>query len=104
MALGVLSECYNNNQDHTSLLLNLERENWGKTTSLSLAKQADNKNFIAHSGVQNLLTEIWSGKLSDENNYWLVRRLTRHSQNFCGTLRSFTALFRTFAALLELSH
>ncbi|XP_022111704.1 transient receptor potential cation channel subfamily M member 5-like [Acanthaster planci] len=74
LALGVLNECYNDDSDRTSLLLVREQENWGRTTSLSLAKQADNKNFIAHSGVQNLLTEIWSGKLSDENNYWLVSR------------------------------
>ncbi|XP_033624226.1 transient receptor potential cation channel subfamily M member-like 2 isoform X2 [Asterias rubens] len=72
VALGVLGECYANNQDHTSLLLACEQKNWGKSTNLNLAKQAENKNFIAHSGVQKLLTEIWNGKLSDENNYWLV--------------------------------
>ena len=75
MALGVLGECYANNQDHTSLLLACEQKNWGKSTNLNLAKQAENKNFIAHSGVQKLLTEIWNGKLSDENNYWLVSLL-----------------------------
>ncbi|XP_038079151.1 transient receptor potential cation channel subfamily M member 2-like isoform X2 [Patiria miniata] len=72
LALGVLNECYNDDKDLTALLLVMEQENWGKTTSLSLAKQGDNKNFIAHTGVQNLLTEIWSGKLSYKNNYWLL--------------------------------
>ena len=72
MAIGVLNECYNEDEERTALILVRELPNWGYQTCLNVAVSADNKNFIAHSGVQNLLTEIWMGKLSDENNYWKV--------------------------------
>ncbi|XP_033625076.1 transient receptor potential cation channel subfamily M member-like 2 isoform X2 [Asterias rubens] len=72
LAIGVLNECYNDDPERTSVVLVREQEEWGNVTNLATAKHAENRNFIAHSGVQNLLTEIWNGKLSDENNYWLL--------------------------------
>ena len=75
LAIGVLNECYNDDPERTSVVLVREQEEWGNVTNLATAKHAENRNFIAHSGVQNLLTEIWNGKLSDENNYWLVSLL-----------------------------
>ncbi|XP_038076672.1 transient receptor potential cation channel subfamily M member-like 2 isoform X3 [Patiria miniata] len=89
LAIGVLNECYNDDPERTSLLLVREQDNWGKSTSLSLAKHAKNKNFIAHSGVQNLLTEIWNGKLSDENNGYLLWLCM-----ICPFIIPFTVIFR----------
>ena len=72
MAIGVLNECYNEDEERTALILVRELRSWGNQTCLGIAVNADNKEFIGHSGVQNLLTEIWMGKLSNENSYWKV--------------------------------
>ncbi|XP_016519295.1 transient receptor potential cation channel subfamily M member 2-like [Poecilia formosa] len=71
-AIGVFSECYNNNEERAQKLLVRVSRLWGETTCLRLALEADDKNFVAHSGVQALLTQIWWGKLSDENCLWKV--------------------------------
>ncbi len=72
LAIGVLNECFGEDENRTADILIRELPNWGRVTSLSLAVAAENKNFIAHSGVQNLLSQIWLGKLSVENNSIMV--------------------------------
>lgn len=72
LAIGVLSECYDQEEDRTLIMMIRELPNWGSTTCLTMAVQAQNRKFIAQSVVQNLLTQIWMGKISDENSYWKV--------------------------------
>uniref|UniRef100_A0A8C4NCI5 TRPM SLOG domain-containing protein n=1 Tax=Eptatretus burgeri TaxID=7764 RepID=A0A8C4NCI5_EPTBU len=40
-------------------------DKWGGSTCLELAYNAVAKDFFAHCGVQNLLTQIWCGEMSD---------------------------------------
>eukprot|EP00057_Strongylocentrotus_purpuratus_P010202 XP_011664676.1 PREDICTED: transient receptor potential cation channel subfamily M member 2 isoform X5 [Strongylocentrotus purpuratus] len=68
LAIGVLNECYIEDEERSALLLVCELPYWGNSTCLSLAVEAVDKNFIAHSGVQSLLTQIWMGKISDETS------------------------------------
>ncbi|XP_071942447.1 transient receptor potential cation channel subfamily M member-like 2 isoform X2 [Antedon mediterranea] len=66
-AIGVLNECYNEDEERTSIILVRELRQWGHATCLSLAVNGNMKKFVSQQGVQNLLTEIWMGKLSKDN-------------------------------------
>lgn len=50
--LGVYTECQNCNPERAQKLLVRVSPYWGKTTCLRLALEADDKNFVAQSGVQ----------------------------------------------------
>ncbi|XP_037542317.1 transient receptor potential cation channel subfamily M member 2 [Nematolebias whitei] len=71
-AIGVFSECYDSDEERAQKLLVRVSHFWGKTTCLRLALEADNKNFVAQSGIQALLTQIWCGELSVDNRVWRV--------------------------------
>ncbi|XP_034741954.1 transient receptor potential cation channel subfamily M member 2 [Etheostoma cragini] len=71
-AIGVFSECNNSNEEWAQKLLVQASPFWGRTTCLRLALEADDKSFVAQSGVQALLTQIWCGELSVVNPVWRV--------------------------------
>ncbi|XP_067459474.1 transient receptor potential cation channel subfamily M member 2-like isoform X1 [Thunnus thynnus] len=71
-AIGVFSECYNSDNERAQRLLVRASPSWGRTTCFRLALEADDKNFVALSGVQALLTQIWCGELSVDNPVWRV--------------------------------
>ncbi|XP_033100603.1 transient receptor potential cation channel subfamily M member-like 2 [Anneissia japonica] len=71
-AIGVLNECYNEDEERTSIILVREFHQWGRATCLSLAVNGRMKKFVSQQGVQNLLTEIWMGKLSKENSFYTL--------------------------------
>ncbi|XP_054888328.1 transient receptor potential cation channel subfamily M member 2-like isoform X2 [Poeciliopsis prolifica] len=71
-AIGVFNQCYKSDKERAQKLLVRISSFWGKTTSLRLALEANDKNFVAQSGVQALLSQIWCGKLSVENPVWRV--------------------------------
>ncbi|ESO08545.1 hypothetical protein HELRODRAFT_190762 [Helobdella robusta] len=76
LALGVLNECYSVDQSKATLLLVRQMSSFGETTVLKMAVQADHKEFVAHPACQNLLTNIWTDQLSDDNNYiWIILAL-----------------------------
>lgn len=49
---GVFSQCHKNDEERARKLLVRVSPFWGKTTCLRLALEADDKNFVAQSGVQ----------------------------------------------------
>ncbi|XP_060786573.1 transient receptor potential cation channel subfamily M member 2-like [Neoarius graeffei] len=69
-AIGMFSECHRHDKQRAQKLLTRVSPSWGKTTSLCLALEAHDKTFIAHSGVQAFLTQIWCGELAVENSLW----------------------------------
>uniref|UniRef100_A0A3Q3VTW1 Uncharacterized protein n=1 Tax=Mola mola TaxID=94237 RepID=A0A3Q3VTW1_MOLML len=71
-AIGVFSKCHNSDEERAQKLLVRVSPLWGQTTCLRLALKADDKNFVAQSGVQALLTQIWCGELSVDNPVWRV--------------------------------
>ena len=73
LAVGVLSECYNSNPKSTSQLLVREVETFGKTTTLQLAVEAKNMEFVAHPASQAVLTKIWMGQLVEDNHPLAVK-------------------------------
>ncbi|XP_061081599.1 transient receptor potential cation channel subfamily M member 2-like isoform X1 [Conger conger] len=69
-AIGVFSECYSHDVQRAQRLLIRISPSWGRTTCLRLALEADDKSFVAHAGVQGLLTQIWCGELAVDNPQW----------------------------------
>uniref|UniRef100_A0A8C7TEZ4 TRPM SLOG domain-containing protein n=1 Tax=Oncorhynchus mykiss TaxID=8022 RepID=A0A8C7TEZ4_ONCMY len=71
-AIGVFSECHCCDEERAQRMLIRISSSWGQTTCLRLALEADDKSFVAHSGVQALLTQIWCGELAADNPLWRV--------------------------------
>ncbi|XP_061736092.1 transient receptor potential cation channel subfamily M member 2 [Nerophis ophidion] len=71
-AIGVFTRCYSSGEERAKKLLVRVSPLWGRTTCLRLALAANCKSFVALSGVQALLTEIWCGELSVANPVWRV--------------------------------
>ncbi|XP_078142127.1 transient receptor potential cation channel subfamily M member 2 [Centroberyx gerrardi] len=71
-AIGVFSECYSCDEERAQKLLVRASPSWGRTTCLRLALEADDKSFVAQSGVQALLTQIWCGELAVDSPVWRV--------------------------------
>ncbi|XP_066542040.1 transient receptor potential cation channel subfamily M member 2-like [Hoplias malabaricus] len=71
-AIGVFNECHSHDEQRAQKLLTRVSTSWGGATSLRLAFEADDKSFIAHSGVQALLTQIWCGELAVDNPHWKI--------------------------------
>jgi len=66
----VLTECYVEDERKAQLLLTRDLANFGNKTVLRLAKEADNKLFLANVACQSLLDRIWMGRMA-LNNGWL---------------------------------
>ncbi|XP_062862686.1 transient receptor potential cation channel subfamily M member 2 [Trichomycterus rosablanca] len=69
-AIGVFNECYTCDKQRAQKLLTRVSPSWGGTTCFCLALEANDKAFIAHSGVQALLTQMWCGQLAVDTPYW----------------------------------
>ncbi|XP_031442375.1 transient receptor potential cation channel subfamily M member 2 [Clupea harengus] len=69
-AIGVFSECHSWDDQRAQRLLIRISPSWGKTTCLRLALEANDKSFVAQSGVQALLTQIWCGELAVDTPQW----------------------------------
>ncbi|KAI0235843.1 Transient receptor potential cation channel subfamily M member 2 [Lamellibrachia satsuma] len=67
LAVGVLTECYEEDERKAQLLLTRRLPNFGGKTVLRLAAEADNKLFIANVACQSLLNRIWMGKMALSN-------------------------------------
>ncbi|KAJ3591817.1 hypothetical protein NHX12_006949 [Muraenolepis orangiensis] len=68
----VFSECHSCDEERAQRLLIRVSPSWGRTTCVRLALEADDKSFVAHCGVQMLLTQIWCGELAVDNPLWRV--------------------------------
>ncbi|XP_032880095.1 transient receptor potential cation channel subfamily M member 2 [Amblyraja radiata] len=71
-AVGLFTECYRKHAKRAQKLLVRVSASWGNTTCLRLALEAESKKFMAHGGVQDLLTKIWWGELSVETHTWQI--------------------------------
>ncbi|KAJ7363534.1 Transient receptor putative cation channel sub M member 7 [Desmophyllum pertusum] len=63
LALGLLDQCFQTNEELTQQLLTYHLENWGGKTCLSLAVAIEHEEFLAHCSCQTLLTDIWTGAM-----------------------------------------
>ncbi|XP_018580884.1 transient receptor potential cation channel subfamily M member 2 [Scleropages formosus] len=88
-AVGVFSECYAWNDQRAQKLLTRISPFWGRTTCLRLALEADDKSFVAHTGVQSLLTQMWCGELAVSNSSWKVLLCIPFTPLICTGLLTF---------------
>jgi len=70
IALGVLSECYSSDEQKAKMLLIRQLPSYGNATILQLAVEGTNKEFISHQACQQLLNNIWYGKLDELSCTW----------------------------------
>ena len=71
-ATGIVNYCNDISTETCHKILKAEHPTWGEKACLDLAVQADCKDFIAQSGCQTLVREVWFGELSDRNAPWKV--------------------------------
>ena len=71
-ATGIVNYCNDISTETCHKILKAEHPTWGEKACLDLAVQADCKDFIAQSGCQTLVREVWLGELSDRNAPWKV--------------------------------
>ncbi|RMX42269.1 hypothetical protein pdam_00009856 [Pocillopora damicornis] len=72
-AIGVLQECYEENETLSQTLLVKELDNFGNLTALDLAVMAEDQNFIAHTSCQVLLTRLWMGAMAMNTKWWKLQ-------------------------------
>uniref|UniRef100_UPI00398E55D5 transient receptor potential cation channel subfamily M member 4a n=1 Tax=Pristiophorus japonicus TaxID=55135 RepID=UPI00398E55D5 len=70
LALDVFNECYRHSEQRAFRLLVRRCSVWGQATCLQLATEADARNFLAHDGVQALLSQIWWGEMDRNTEVW----------------------------------
>lgn len=71
-AIGVLQECYEENETLSQTLLVKELEYFSHLTALDLAVMAEDQNFIAHVSCQVLLTRLWMGTMAMNTQWWKI--------------------------------
>ncbi|XP_034045698.1 transient receptor potential cation channel subfamily M member 4a [Thalassophryne amazonica] len=70
LAHDVFSECYQNNESRSFMLLTRKSLVWGGATCLQMATAADARLFFSHDGVQSLLSQIWWGDMERSTAVW----------------------------------
>jgi hypothetical protein len=81
MAIGVLDECYKNDQAMSHQLLIRDLDLWGKRNVFSMSDNAHQMNFMVHDCCQTKLTKIWFGKMAIYTPMYMVN-ITEHRSIF----------------------
>ncbi|KAJ7389833.1 Transient receptor putative cation channel sub M member 2 [Desmophyllum pertusum] len=71
-AIGVLQECYEENETLSQTLLVKELDKFGCLTALDLAVMAEDQDFISHTSCQVLLTRLWMGTMAMNTQWWKI--------------------------------
>ncbi|XP_070535546.1 transient receptor potential cation channel subfamily M member 2-like [Ptychodera flava] len=66
LAIEILTRCYNASEKQTLALLSRKLTHWGDSSCVDLAFSARSMNFIAHTAVQELLSNVWYGKIDPQ--------------------------------------
>ena len=88
-AIGVLDECFGENETLSQTLLVRELEHFGHLTCLDLAVSGDSQNFISHTACQVLLTRLWMGAMAMNTTSFKV--ISHHSLRVVARFRSIPA-------------
>lgn len=72
MAIGVLNECYKNDQAMSHRLLIRELDLWGQRNVFSMSDNAHQMEFMVHDCCQTKLTKIWFGKMAIYTPMYMV--------------------------------
>ena len=72
LAIGVLDECYNEDEVLAEMLVEREIPKWGGMCALNLAAAAKAEKFLAHPCCQSSLNSIWKSRGMPGVEYWKV--------------------------------
>lgn len=72
MAIGVLDECYDEDEVLAEMLVEREIPKWGGMCALNLAAAAHGEKFLAHPCCQSSLNSIWKSRGMPGVPYWKV--------------------------------
>lgn len=72
LAIGVLDECYNEDEVLAEMLVEREIPKWGGMCALNLAAAAKAEKFLAHTCCQSSLNSIWKSRGMPGVDYWKV--------------------------------
>lgn len=78
MAYELLDQSYKHDEQVAMKLLTYELVNWSNSTCLKLAVAAKQREFIAHTCSQMLLTDMWMGCLRIGKNPGLKVGITKY--------------------------
>ena len=72
LAIGVLDECYDEDEVLAEMLVEREIPKWGGMCALNLAAAAHGEKFLAHPCCQSSLNSIWKSRGMPGVPYWKV--------------------------------
>ncbi|KAJ7392349.1 hypothetical protein OS493_012008 [Desmophyllum pertusum] len=72
LAIGVLDECYDEDEVLAEMLIEREIPKWGGMCALNLAAAAQGERFLAHPCCQSSLNSIWKSRGMPGVPYWKV--------------------------------
>jgi len=72
LAIGVLDECFNEDEVLAEMLVEREIPKWGGMCALNLAAAAKAEKFLAHPCCQSSLNNIWKSRGMPGVEYWKV--------------------------------
>ena len=72
LAIGVLDECYNEDEVLAEMLVESEIPKWGGMCALNLAAAGKAEKFLAHPCCQSSLNSIWKSRGMPGVEYWKV--------------------------------
>ena len=72
LAIGVLDECYNEDEVLAEMLVEREIPKWGGMCALNLAAAGKAEKFLAHPCCQSSLNSIWKSRGMPGVEYWKV--------------------------------
>ena len=73
LAIGVLDECYNEDEVVSEMLVERDLSKWGGMCALNLAAVAKTERFLAHPCCQSSLNSLWKSRGMPGIEYWKVR-------------------------------
>lgn len=72
LAIGVLDECFNEDEVLAEMLVERELPKWGGMCALNLAAAAKAEKFLAHPCCQSSLNSLWKSRGMPGVDYWKV--------------------------------
>ena len=78
LAIGVLDECFDEDEVLAEMLVERELSKWGGMCALNLAAAAKAEKFLAHPCCQSSLNSLWKSRGMPGVEYWKVRYLTEN--------------------------
>ena len=82
LAIGVLDECCNEDEDLSEKLVERRPSKWGGMCALNLAAAAKTERFLAHPCCESSLNSLWKSRGMPGVKCWKVRSALKRQVSF----------------------